>query len=67
MEVSKMQKLVPLEKSIAVLLDQHRALKLNNQQLQLEKQRWLEEKQHLLKQIDRILAGLDDIDVEGGA
>jgi hypothetical protein len=61
----EMQKLVDLEKSIAVLLEQHRALKLSNRQLQQEKQRWLEEKQYLLKQIDRILAGLDDIDVEG--
>jgi hypothetical protein len=61
----EMQKLVDLEKSIAVLLEQHRALKLSNRQLQQEKQRWLEERQYLLKQIDRILAGLDDIDVEG--
>jgi hypothetical protein len=59
-----MQKLVDLEKSIAILLERHRALKHDNQQLQLEKQGWLEEKQRMLQQIDRILADLDDIDVE---
>ena len=60
-----MQKLVDLEQTIAAFLEQHRALKINNRQLQQEKKRWLEEKQCLLKQIDQILARLDDIDVEG--
>lgn len=61
-----MQKLIDLEKSIAILLEKHRALKHDMGQLQQEKQGWLAEKQRLLEQIDRILAGLDDIDVEGG-
>lgn len=65
MGVIEMQKLVDLEKSIAILLEQHRALKLNNRQLQQEKQRWLDEKQCLVEKIDRILVDLDDIDVEG--
>lgn len=60
----EMHKLVDLEKSLAILLEQHRALKHDNRQLQQEKQGWLEEKQRLLEHIDRILAGLDDIDVE---
>lgn len=60
-----MQKLVDLEKSIAILLEQHRALKLTNRQLQQEKQCWLEEKRRLVEKIDRILAGLENIDVEG--
>ena len=60
-----MQKLDDLEKSVATLLDQHQALKINNRQLQQEKIKWLEEKQNLLAQIDRILAKLEDIDVEG--
>jgi hypothetical protein len=63
--VIEMQKLVDLEKSVAILLEQHRSLKLNNRQLEQDKQRWLEEKQGLVEKIDRILAALDQIDVEG--
>ncbi len=59
-----MQKLVDLEKTLAILLEQHRALKHDSRQLQQEKQGWLDEKRRLLEHIDRILAGLDDIDVE---
>lgn len=63
--VIEMQKLVDLEKSIAILLDQHRVLKVSHRQLEQEKHCWHEEKQRLAEQIDRILEGLDDIDVEG--
>lgn len=61
----KMQQVADLEKSIAILLEQYRALKLNNRQLQLEKLGWQEERQRLVERIEGILEGLDDVDVEG--
>lgn len=60
-----MQKLEQLEKTVAIMLEQHRSLKAGNAQLQYEKKCWMEEKKRLLAEIDRILQSLDDIDVEG--
>ena len=59
-----MQKLGQLEKSVAIILEQHRSLKTSNRQLQHEKKCWLEERKRLLAEIDRILERLDDIDME---
>lgn len=59
-----MDKLYQLEKSVAILLEQHRSLKTCNRQLQAEKKQWLEERQRLLAEINRILERLDDINVE---
>lgn len=60
-----MQQLEQLEKTVEVLLEQHRLLKSVNKQLQQEKNSWLGEKKRLLAEIERILQSLDDIDVEG--